>query len=119
MPEQQTITAFSAQTKAFRSYTEDADCIVIQPATFGPPPTFTIYFGKYVPAVPAKPAIPNSGALDLPDTPATPEVPPAFKPQRSETLTLTQDEWDNWDKKMTDNAYLTTIALKRFGLSPA
>ncbi len=118
MSEQQSlVNVFTANTKPFRAYTDDADCIVVQPASFGPPPTFQVLFGKYVPSVPAKAAVKNNGALDLPDIPAITEVPAMFKTQRTEIIILSQDEWDNWDKSQTDKDYLAGLAAKRFGLT--
>lgn len=109
----------------FRAIAADADFVIVQPAQFGPPPSFVVQFGKYTPAVPTIPGTPEvpqkSGPNRsdyVPYQPAVPEVPavPAtFTPHRTETLVLTQEEWDNWDKSVHDAAYVLAIVAERFG----
>lgn len=119
---------YGSKLTPFRAIAADADFVTIIPSGFGPTgPVYTVTFGKYTPevhAIPGTPEVPQKSGPNLPDyqpaipaTPDTPAVPAQFRPQRSEALTLTQDEWDNWDKSMTDEAYILQIAASRFGVT--
>lgn len=113
--------------KPIRAVAEDADCIVIQRASFDPLPSFNVLIGKYtpaVPAVPATPAIPQKSGPNRPDyvpavpaTPGTPEVPDNLDVHKAVVVTMTQEEWDNW-KDQNDDDYVRSIMCERLGLTP-
>lgn len=124
----QTIAAYGANLVPFRAVAADANFMAVTPSGFGKTgPTFNVQFGVLtpeVPAVPGKPAAPQQSGPNRPDyvpaqpaTPDIPAVPATFAPQRSETLVLTQDEWDLWDKTHGDEAYILGLAAKRFGVA--
>lgn len=124
----QTISVYGANLTPFRAIAADANFMAITPSGFGPTgPTFNVQFGVFTPAVaaiPGTPAVAQKSGPNLPDyvaaqpaTPDTPAVPARFAAQRSEALVLTQDEWDNWDKSVTDDVYILGIAAARFGVT--
>lgn len=122
----QQIAAICSKVVPFRAVPDDADMVVVTAGAFGPPPTFQVMFGKYtpgVPEVPGKPEVPQQSGPGLanyvpfkPAVPPVPAVPPKFDCHCPPiTMTLTQDEWDNWGNAVPDNEYILSLVAKRYG----
>jgi hypothetical protein len=126
MNNQNTVSALGSPLVPFRALAADANFVAVTAGAFGPPPSFNVVFGVYTPTVPATegtPAVPQKSGPNLPDyvpaqpaTPGTPEVPAAFAPHRQETLSLTREEWDNWNNSVSDEAYILGLVAARFGV---
>jgi len=121
------IPGYIADLTPHRAIAEDANCAVIMRNGAGDTgPQFTVHIGRKTPgtpAIPGTPAVPQQSGPGLPNyvpaQPAKPEqpaTPDSFVPHRSEQLVLTQAEWDNWDKTVSDEAYIRGIAAARFAL---
>lgn len=109
-------TYFSAITPV--RLVPDANAIRVIPVGIGDTgPIYDIQRGRYTAAVPGSPATPQKSGPGLPGyepaKPATPEVPESFVIHESTRLVLTQPEWDNWDKSVSDEAYILGIAAAR------
>ena len=71
-------------------------------------------------AVAAVPEVPQRSGPNLPDyqaaIPAIPEQPEQFVAHAAPVqVVLTQAEWDNWGKSLTDEAYIRSIVAARLG----
>lgn len=101
-----------------------ADTVRIVPEKFDPLPSFTIYAGFTIPGVPEVPAIPErpqQSGPNLPDyvpgkpaVPAVPAVAPQFIASAQKYFVITQEEWDAWGTGTDDDAYILSLALKRW-----
>jgi hypothetical protein len=107
----------------YRAIPDDADCIVISSGPLGPPPSFSVTIGKYVPAVAAVAATPQQSGPNLPDyvpaTPGSPAVPEKLIGHVSLTVRMTQAQWNAWDDSVPDTDYIRACVLANLGLTEA
>jgi hypothetical protein len=68
-------------------------------------------YQPYVPAVVGTPATPA--------VPAVPAVPDSITIVVQDTVEMTDAEWNAWSGAADDDAYRTSVVLKRLGLTPA
>lgn len=120
-------SGYFSNVKPFRAIASDANYVIVVPSgVCDTGPKYTVYIGEKIlgePAISAVPPTPQVSGPGLPNyQPATPgkaEIPAkpdTFITHRTEELILTREEWDNWDKSMTDEVYIVGIALSRFKL---
>jgi hypothetical protein len=97
------------------AFAQKANHVVIQPGSFGPPPTFIATIGVLVAGRPAIAAVGTPGHAGY--VPEVPEVPGQFSPQAQREIQLTQAEWDAWDTRLSDEDYIRNLVAAKLGFT--